>query len=135
LAFVESIEDIQDWHGICSYEVVKGNGQNMKHETATFGIEFVALGEASVEKAQMRVVACQSCSPSVSRAFGSVLTEVLGATALATEYLVCAPAQCPNCGQPIDERTMVRCEGECGELAPPTLKDFLRVGKTRMSSL
>jgi hypothetical protein len=87
----------------------------MKQKSVIHGIELVTVGSESLLKAQERVVACQSCSPSVSRPFGSVLTEVLGAIGPSTEFVLSSAATCPNCGQPIVENTMVRCEGELNE--------------------
>ncbi len=87
----------------------------MRHKTAMHGVELVALGETSLRKALVRVVACQSCSAAVSRSFGSVLSEVLGASGPVTEYVLCAPARCPNCSEAITEGTLVRCDGERDE--------------------
>ena len=84
----------------------------MRHESITGGIEWVAVSPTSLLKAQTRVAACQACSPSVSRPFSSVLVEVLGAAGPVCQYVLCAPAQCPNCNEPIVENTLVRCEGE-----------------------
>jgi len=97
----------------------------MRQKTVIQGIELVTVGAASVLKAQSKVVACQACSPSVSRPFGSVLTEVLaGASVPGLEYMICAPAECPNCGGTIVENTLVRCEGERNEDATPTYADY-----------
>jgi hypothetical protein len=96
----------------------------MTQKSATAGSPLVALGEASILKAQNRVVACQGCSASVSRPFGSVLAEILGASTPLSEYLLCAPAQCPNCDLPIVESTLVRCEGEIGEATTVAVGDL-----------
>jgi len=97
---------------------------DMKNKSVIRGIELLTVGEQSVLKAQTRVIACQGCSPSVSRSFGSVLVEVLGANDPMTEYVLCAPAECPNCGKPIVENTLVRCEGERGDEAAPVVKEY-----------
>jgi hypothetical protein len=96
----------------------------MIQRSATAGVQLVALGEESILKAQSRVVACQECSASVSRPFGSVLVEILGALSPQSEYVVCAPAFCPNCDQPIVESTLVRCEGEIGEATAAPMPDL-----------
>jgi predicted Zn-ribbon and HTH transcriptional regulator len=96
----------------------------MKHRSVSRGFELVTVGEASMLKAETRLVACQACSPSVSRSFGSVLIEVLGANDLMTEYVLCVPAECPNCGESIVENTLVRCEGEREADAVPTVKEY-----------
>lgn len=87
----------------------------MQHESITIGIEWLALGPASVLKAQRRVVACQGCSPAVSRPFSAVLVEVFGAAGPTCQYVLCAPAECPNCTRSIVENTLVRSEGELHE--------------------
>jgi len=81
----------------------------MKHKTAVHGVELVALGETSIRRALMRVAACQSCSATVSRSFGLLLSELLAPVNPVTEYILCAPARCPNCSEPILEGTLVRC--------------------------
>ena len=96
----------------------------MKQRTAILGIELVVVGRASLLKAQRRLVACQGCSASVSRSFGSVLTEVLGAASPFSEYVLGESARCPNCSQPILETTLVRCEGELEGETPNAIRDF-----------
>jgi hypothetical protein len=97
----------------------------MRQNVTSTAVELVAVGEASTLKAQSRVIGCQNCSASVSQRFSSVLIEVLGAGAAPTEYLLCAPAQCPNCNQPIFENTLVRCEGDGPDTSSASL-DFGR---------
>jgi hypothetical protein len=111
------------WHGICFKQAVL-ESQYMKQNTMVRGIEVVTVGETSVFKALARVVACQGCTPSVSRAFGSVLAEVLGAGVLMTEYIVTEAVACPNCNRPMFENTLVRCEGEREEYPAETFKEF-----------
>jgi hypothetical protein len=89
----------------------------MNEKVVTRGIQLVAVGEPSILKALRRVAACQSCGESVSRPFSSVLSEVLGATGPSSEYVVCVPARCPSCAQPIIENTLVRCEGDAPNAA------------------
>src|SRR5689334_19127927 len=84
----------------------------MRDTIISSGVELVAVGETSMLKAQKRVAGCQNCSASVSHPFSSVLIEVLGVRTTSTEYLLCLPARCPNCGHPILENTLVRCEGD-----------------------
>jgi hypothetical protein len=84
----------------------------MRHEFITAGTEWIAVSSTSVGKAERCLVACEACSPLVSRPFGSVLGEVLGAENGAARYILCAPAECPSCNTPILENTLVRCEGD-----------------------
>lgn len=84
----------------------------MRHELAAVRVEWVALSPESARKAERRVSACQACSPSVLRPFSSVLIEALGAAGPVGQYLLAAPAHCPNCEEPIFEDTLVRSEGE-----------------------
>ena len=96
----------------------------MNQKSLVQGIEVVAVGETSVGKALSRVVACQGCTPSVSRAFGSVLVEVLGAANPMTEYVMSEPGRCPNCSRPMFENTLVRCEGERDDYPVETIKYY-----------
>jgi hypothetical protein len=70
------------------------------------GIELVALGQASLLKAQKVLTGCSVCSRSASRSFASVINETLG-TAVPTEYLLCSPVECPVCSSAISETTFV----------------------------
>jgi len=97
----------------------------MRQNVLSAGVEVVVVGEASSAKAQRRVVGCQSCRASVSRPFSSVLIEVLAAGSAIAEYVLSAPARCPNCSQPILENTLVRCEGDGDDLVSVDL-DFGR---------
>ena len=92
----------------------------MNEKVAMGGIQLIAVGEPSILKALRRVAACQSCGESVSRPFNSVLSEVLGVACSIPEYVLCVPARCPGCAQPIIENTLVRCEGD----APNAALDF-----------
>jgi hypothetical protein len=83
----------------------------MRHRIGQ-GAELVAVGETSLRKALTRVVACQNCSPEVSRPFGSVLSGVLAAEGALVEYVLTTPARCPSCRVSIFENTLVRCDGE-----------------------
>ena len=94
----------------------------MRQKSAKAGL--VTIGETSLLKAQGRVIACQNCSASVSRPFGSVLTEALGAAGPFSEYMLCGPAECPNCAGPMVENTLVRCEGELEQYTPAPSQDF-----------
>lgn len=91
----------------------------------TQGIELLAVGEPTLRMAQDRVIACAMCSPSASHAFESLLHDVLGDAGL-TEYFLCAPAECPRCGSPLVEETLVCFEGDSDETqeGPPTYSYF-----------
>jgi hypothetical protein len=95
----------------------------MKHKALT--TDLVAVGEASLLKAQKRVIACQGCSGAVTRSFSSVLVEVFGAEGPVCEYLLCGPARCPNCARAIYENTLVRCEGEFEPDEMMVVKEFI----------
>ncbi len=96
----------------------------MKHNTAIHGLELVALGETSQRRALVHVVACQSCSANVSRSFGSLLSELLGPTDSVTEYMMCSPARCPSCSEPIIEGTLVRLDVDRDEDVAIGDRDF-----------
>ncbi len=96
----------------------------MREKQAMIATELVAVGQASLLKVQKRVVACQGCSASVSRSFGSVMIEVLGAANPGSQYLMLGPARCPACSRPIYETTRVRCEGEIAGPDSDEIKEF-----------
>src|SRR5256885_3093418 len=75
------------------------------------GIDLVAVGTASLLKAQALITGCQACDGSASRSFQSVLAEVLEGCH-ATKYFVCAPIECPRCASPILETTFVSIRAE-----------------------
>src|SRR5262249_13595069 len=111
LRFDIARKTLPGWQGVC----IKGASDGvtvMKQKTVVRGIEVVAVGETSVLKALGQIAACQGCSPSISRSFGSVLLDVLGPATTATEYLMSEPVPCPSCSRPMFENTLVRCVGE-----------------------
>ena len=82
----------------------------MKEHFLIQGVELVVVGEASLLRVRKRITGCASCSPSASHSFESVLSQVLGNDGM-TEYFLCLPTQCPICGAPISERTLVDFDG------------------------
>ena len=84
----------------------------MKQNTTARGVQVVAVGQRSISKAMANVVACQGCTSSVSRSFGAILVEVVGAAKPSIEYIMSEPAHCPECSRPIFENTLVCCEGD-----------------------
>ncbi len=75
------------------------------------GIELVALGQASLLKAQKVLTGCSVCSRSASRSFESVIAEALG-NVVSTEYLLCFPVECPVCSSVISETTLVSIDSQ-----------------------
>jgi len=75
------------------------------------GIDVVAVGEASLLKAQQRIKGCAACSTSASRSFESLLYEVLGNTG-STEYFLAVPTECPRCSAQIFEKTLIDFYGK-----------------------
>lgn len=80
----------------------------MKQSTLR-GFELVAVGQASILKAQNRVTACTACSNSVCQRFEDVISEVLGGGD-GTVFMQTVPTECPRCGSPLFEETMVSTE-------------------------
>ena len=77
----------------------------MKHGTLR-GLELVAVGQASILKAQNRLTACAACSNSASLPFEAVIGEVLGSSD-GIAFMLTAPAECPRCNSPLFEATSV----------------------------
>jgi hypothetical protein len=71
--------------------------------------ELIAVGEASLQKAQKRLTGCTACCESASYPFAQVLSQVLRND---RAYFLCTPALCPKCASPIVETTLVRFETE-----------------------
>ena len=82
----------------------------MKHQVLR-GIELIAVGEASLLKAQEQITGCQACTGFASRPFQSVLAQLLE-NGGATEYFLCSPVECPRCASPILETTLVTVQEE-----------------------
>src|SRR5439155_19315025 len=70
------------------------------------GIDLVAVGTASLLKAQAHITGCKACDGSASRSFQSVLSEVL-VVCHATKYFVCAPSVCSMFASTIFESNYV----------------------------
>ena len=73
------------------------------------GFELVAVGQASILKAQNRVTACAACSNSASQPFEDVICEVLGGGD-GTAFMLTVPTECPRCASPLFEETKVSTE-------------------------
>src|SRR5689334_22245824 len=76
------------------------------------GIDLIAIGEESSREATKHVMGCAACLVSASQSFLSVLDGVLGGTA---EYLLCSPVECPRCGSPITETTLVSTDKQSAD--------------------
>lgn len=76
----------------------------------------VAVGQASLLKAQQLITGCAVCSKSASRPFEGVIAETLGNGGGSSEYFVCSAVECPRCASPILEKTLVSV-GHCDEVA------------------
>ena len=102
----------------------------MRQKPNVLGTELVVVGTMSLIQAQTRVIACQNCSPGVSRPFRSVLTEVLGVSHPMSEFMMATSVECPNCGSPMLENTLVRCEGESGRQTAVAYPTFASLDET-----
>jgi hypothetical protein len=75
------------------------------------GIELVAVGEATLLKAQQRITGCAACSASASHSLDWLLHQVLENNGM-TEYFLGSPTECPKCGAEIFEKTLVDFDGK-----------------------
>lgn len=75
----------------------------------------VAVGQASLLKAQQLITGCAVCSKSASHPFEAVIAETLGKSG-GSEYFLCSAVECPRCASPIFEKTIVSV-GDCSEAA------------------
>jgi len=74
-------------------------------------IELVKVILEGTRRAEQRIVGCEKCRPDESDVpFDSILSEVTGVHG-AYEFVLTAPARCPNCRAAISEKTPVAAQG------------------------
>jgi len=70
-------------------------------------IEIVALGTATIHRAQEVISSCEACNRDAELPFDWILDEVTGYSGSTTDYFLTEPARCPRCGGSIVEKTLV----------------------------
>ena len=73
------------------------------------GIDIVLVDEQMLAQATLLIVSCEACSPQDTEfEFDWVVNYMTGRRGSRTAYVLESPAKCPNCGQGILEKTLVR---------------------------
>src|SRR5215831_12611013 len=81
---------------------------NMRQNRRFWDHELLVIGRNSAHEATRRVVSCERCKSLNSlQPFTSVIDSVLDARAVAGNYILDQPVECPNCGGKIIETTLV----------------------------
>jgi hypothetical protein len=71
------------------------------------GIKLVPIDAATAQEAEQQIESCEHCHPAdAEMPFDCLLAEVTGKGG-EYEFLLSEPARCPNCKQPITEKTLV----------------------------
>ena len=75
------------------------------------GIEVLALGAATIRRAQQAISSCEACNENAELPFDWILDEVTGRRGSTTEDFLTEPARCPRCGWELNEKTLVEADG------------------------
>ena len=67
----------------------------------------ILVSAATLRKAEKMIASCEQCNPAASIAFAVILDLVTGSHQKVTNYILEAPANCPNCRRDVLEKTLV----------------------------
>jgi hypothetical protein len=68
----------------------------------------IVINTATLRKAETLIESCEHCNPQAAEiSFDNTLARVTGSDPSVTDYLLEAPAKCPNCKRGILEKTLV----------------------------
>ena len=81
-------------------------------------LKVVAISKESLFIAQQLVTGCEACDPSASRTFSAVLDKATNRMDGVTDYILCEPAKCNQCGAGIVETTLVTLDDADLSLTP-----------------
>src|SRR5262249_4298716 len=80
---------------------------SMAMSLARPGIELVPVDADVIRRAEQEIESCKHCHPDDAEIpFDWILRELTGKHG-PCEFMLTEPARCPNCGQPITEKTLV----------------------------
>ena len=71
-------------------------------------INIVLIRENLVAEAEEFVAACEHCANNAFVALDYVLDALTGCDPQVTEYMMCRPARCPACSNPVHEKTLIK---------------------------
>ena len=74
-------------------------------------IHILALGAATIRRAQEAISSCEACNKLAELPFDWILDEITGRDGSTTDYFLTEPARCPRCGSTVMEKTLVEAEG------------------------
>ena len=68
----------------------------------------VSVGRVTIYRAEFLIEGCEHCNPDGAESpFDYILDRLTGSDPSVTDYLLEAPAKCPNCRREILEKTLV----------------------------
>jgi hypothetical protein len=68
----------------------------------------VLINAAALRETEKRIEFCEHCNPeSAEIPFDNILDRVTGSDPSVTDYILEAPAKCPNCKSEVLEKTLV----------------------------
>lgn len=70
------------------------------------------VNESLLEEAQAFISGCEQCAENVGVPFDYILDAVTESDPTITDYVMCRPAQCPQCSGEIAEKTLVVTAGD-----------------------
>ena len=74
-------------------------------------VHILALGAATIRRAQDAITSCESCNKDAELPFEWILDEVTGLDGSSTDYILTEFARCPRCGSTVVEKTLVEADG------------------------
>ena len=75
-------------------------------------IQILALGAATIRRAQESISSCESCNQDAELPFDWILDEITGSEGSTTDYFLTETVRCPRCGCGVNEKTLVEAESE-----------------------
>ena len=74
-------------------------------------VYILALGAATIRRAQGAIASCESCNRDAELPFDWILDEVTGRDGSTTDYFLTEAVRCPRCGSGVLEKTLVEADG------------------------
>jgi len=74
-------------------------------------IHVLALGAATIRRAQDAISSCEACNQDAELPFDWILDEVTGRDGSTTDYFLTETVRCPRCGSNVAEKTLVEADG------------------------
>jgi hypothetical protein len=82
-------------------------GSEVSTTTEIERLDIILVNETRLREAQQWVSGCEKCTEDAAITFDYLLDAVTGCNPTNTEYLMRRPISCPECSNPIKEKTLV----------------------------